>query len=275
MECPERGISAEGYDQISARFTGMSVRVTPGNYNQGIFIKLSERGNEEYKLTHPEAYLNGLYRGSLYVSVSDTCFITCPKTGLKAILTYPEEGWTKVQNKVTGIVCKYDPENDIYTRIKDVPEKDVLMKIEGSWKEQVYCWLPSEEKSKLSLSKNGDSGAKKQLLVDLVPMMAVPKICPPPEEQLPNESRRFWKDLTAAIMEKRFGDANRIKQTIEQSQRDHTAERKTENIEWKARFFTENTELGGQPHLSDDGRLTMDGMQKKEFVLKENELMGA
>ena len=273
MECPERGIYAQGYDQISAKFTGMNVRISAGNYNQGIFITLANRDNEEYKLTHPEAYLNGLYRGSLYVSVSDTCFITCPKTRLKAILTYPEEGWTKVQNKVSGIVFRYDPDNDKYSRIKDVPDKDIVLEIEGNWKEQVYCWLTSGEKSKLGRSK--DSNAKKQLLVDLVPMMPVPKICPPPEEQLPNESRRFWQELTVALQEKRYSDANRIKQVIEQNQRDKTAERKTSNVEWKPRFFTEVTEPEGQPHLTEDGKQTIAGLQKKDFKLKENELVGA
>ncbi|KAI9873175.1 MAG: Oxysterol-binding protein- protein 9, partial [Watsoniomyces obsoletus] len=73
-------------------------------------------------------------------------------------------------------------------------------------------------------------------------MMPVPKICPPPEEQLPNESRRFWQELSTAIQEKRYNDANRIKQVIEQNQRDKAAERKASNIEWRPRFFTEITE---------------------------------
>ena len=273
MECPERGIYAQGYDQISAKFTGMNVRISAGNYNQGIFITLAKRDNEEYRMTHPEAFLNGLYRGSLYVSVSDTCFVTCPKTKLKAILTYPEEGWTKVQNKVSGIVFRYDPKNDKYTRIKDVPEEDILLEIDGNWKEQVCYWLTSGEKSRFGRTK--DKGAKKQLLVDVVPMMPVPKIVPPPAEQLPNESRRFWQDLTTALLEKRYNDANKIKQTIEQNQRDKTAERKASNIEWKPRFFKEVTDPEGQPHLSEDGRQTIDGLQKKNFQLKENTVLAA
>jgi hypothetical protein len=34
-----------------------------------------------------------LLRGALSVTVADTCYVTCPKTGLKAILQYLEEGW--------------------------------------------------------------------------------------------------------------------------------------------------------------------------------------
>lgn len=63
VDCPEKGISARGYDQLSAKFTGTSVRVVAGAHNMGIFITLKNRDNEEYQLTHPAAYLGGLLRG--------------------------------------------------------------------------------------------------------------------------------------------------------------------------------------------------------------------
>ena len=62
-DCPEKGISARGYDQLSAKFTGTSVRVVAGAHNLGIFITLKNRGDEEYQLTHPAAYLGGILRG--------------------------------------------------------------------------------------------------------------------------------------------------------------------------------------------------------------------
>jgi|SRR5690242_5229271 len=63
IDCPEKGISAKGYDQLSAKFTGTSVRVVAGAHNLGIFITLKNRDNEEYQLTHPAAYLGGILRG--------------------------------------------------------------------------------------------------------------------------------------------------------------------------------------------------------------------
>ena len=73
------------------------------------------------------------------VTVADTCFVTCPKTKLKAILNYLEEGWLgKTQNKVVGVIYRYDPENDKRTKVRDVPEKDILVRIEGCWHRQVY-----------------------------------------------------------------------------------------------------------------------------------------
>lgn len=63
VDCPEKGISARGFDQLSAKFTGTSVKVVPGNFNEGIFVTLHRWDDEEYQLTHPAAYLGGFLRG--------------------------------------------------------------------------------------------------------------------------------------------------------------------------------------------------------------------
>lgn len=77
--------------------------------------------------------------GSLYVSVADTCFITCKKNGFKVILHYLEEGWLgKSQNRVQGVIYKCDVEKDETTRIRDVPEKDVIGRVEGAWHDKVW-----------------------------------------------------------------------------------------------------------------------------------------
>ena len=77
--------------------------------------------------------------GSLYISVADTCFVTCKKTKLKAILHYLDEGWVgKAQNKMQGVIYKYDPESDSRTKIKEVPESDIVARLEGCWQEQIY-----------------------------------------------------------------------------------------------------------------------------------------
>ncbi len=142
VDCPVKGVSAYGFDQLSVKFTGTSVRVMPGAHNLGIFIRLQSRDDEEYRLTHPTAYLGGLIRGNPSITVADTCYVTCPKTKTKTILQYLEESWLgKTQNRVNGIVFQYDPENDSKTRIKDVSEKDVLARIEGCWHEQVFYTL--------------------------------------------------------------------------------------------------------------------------------------
>lgn len=144
---------ARGYDQLSAKFTGTSIKVVPGNHNYGIFIELAKWGKEQYQLTHPAAHLGGILRGKLSISVADTCYVTCEKTKLKVILTYLEEGWLgKAQNKVEGVMFKYDPENDDKSKIKDVPEKDVVARIDGCWQDKIYYSLGSQPFSKANVS---------------------------------------------------------------------------------------------------------------------------
>ena len=138
VDCPDKGLHACGFDQISAKFTGTSIKVSPGEHNLGIFITLERRNNETYQLKHPAAHLGGLLRGALSVSVGDMAYITCPQTKLKAILNYYDEGWLRGStNKMDGVVFKYDPENDNKTNIKDVPEEDIVIRLHGAWKEKI------------------------------------------------------------------------------------------------------------------------------------------
>lgn len=161
MECPERGVSGRGFDQISANFTGTRIRVAPGVHNHGIYITLHNR-DETYNLTHPTAHLGGILKGTytarpsfsgntltpagaLTVTVADVCYVTCPKSRLKAILNYQEEGWVgKAKNAMQGVIFKYDPSNDNKTRIKDVSDADVLARVEGSWHDQICVTLGSK-----------------------------------------------------------------------------------------------------------------------------------
>jgi hypothetical protein len=260
MDCPAKGISACGFDQLSAKFTGTSVKVTPGEYNEGIFVNLDKWG-ETYKLTHPAAYLGGFLRGNLNITVADTCFVSCAKTGIKVILHYVEEGYFgKTQNKVEGVVYRCDIEKDRTTRIKDVSDKDVIGRIEGDWKDKVYYAHGAADFKK-------SSDKDRILLIDLQPLYPAKKICPPAEAQLPNESRKFWNDVTDAIMKKEYARATNVKQELEETQRQKAAERKATNREWTPRFFTGATEPKGMPVLTQDGVQAMQGLHDAQFML--------
>ena len=282
VDCPEKGLTARGFDQLSAKFTGTSIRVTPGAHNLGIFITIQNRSNEEYQLTHPAAHLGGLLRGSLSVSVSDACFVTCPNTRIKVILHYIEEGWLgKTQNKVLGVIYRYDPDSDHITRMKDVPERDVLGRIEGCWHEAVYYTLAGQKvnpalsqyttvSSRLTLLQQEPT-----LLIDLRPLHPLPKIIPPETKQLPNESRRFWHNVTVAIVNKQFGQATKLKQDLEERQREKAAERKERNLEWKPRFFTGSVTPAGKPDLTPEGKLALQRLYEGDFHLEESLVTGA
>ncbi|KAL2843834.1 hypothetical protein BJX68DRAFT_270003 [Aspergillus pseudodeflectus] len=262
IDCPETGVSARGFDQISAKFTGTSIRVSPGQHNLGIFLNISQRDDEEYQLTHPAAHLGGLLRGALSISVSDTCYIVCAKTGIKVILQYLEEGWiSRAQNKVEGVIFRYNPDEDTITRVKDVPESDVLAKVSGSWHGQLYYTLAGS--------------SEPQLLIDIAPLFPVAKSLPPEETQLSNESRKFWSGVTEAILEKRYSQATKLKQEIEERQREKAAERQAKNEEWKPRFFTGAVTPMGKPTLSEEGLKALEGLRNANYELKESEVKGA
>lgn len=58
---------------------------------------------------------------------------------MKAILQYMEEGWLgKSQNRMQGVIFKYDPNNDDKTRIKDVADSDIVARLDGCWHEQIH-----------------------------------------------------------------------------------------------------------------------------------------
>lgn len=267
-ECADKGISARGYDQLSAKFTGTSIKVVSGQYNEGIFIKVDKYG-EEYHMTHPAAYLTGFLRGNLYVSVADICTVTCAKTGIKTLLHYLEEGYFgKTQNKVEGVVYKCNVATDKTTKLKDVPQSAILGRIEGSWTEKVYFSYGSTEFKKVPEKD-------KILFVDLGPMMPSPKICPPLEQQLPNESRLFWKDVTEQITAKQFSKATNSKTAIEERQREKAAERKAQNKTWHPRFFTGATDPPARPELSAEGKKALEGLRTGDFHLEPPSEYGA
>lgn len=100
------------------------------------------------KAAFPQAY----FLGTLNLYVEDVCYVTCPKTKLKAILQYLGDSWGdslvgKARHKVEGVIYQYVEGDDIQ-RIKDVPSKLVRARIEGSWMNQVNYVLPGSNVSR-------------------------------------------------------------------------------------------------------------------------------
>lgn len=125
------------------------------------------------------------------------------------------------------------------------------------------------------LFANGWPQKEQLLLTDLNPMTPEPKNIPIESKQLPNESRRIWKDVTQAILDKKYNEANKLKQDIEDRQRKRAAERKDAGKEWRPRFFTAAVTPVGRPDLTDDGRKAIQGLQENKFDLDQNEEYGA
>lgn len=262
VSCPEKGITARGFDQLTAKFTGTSVRVLPGEHNMGIFITLEKRDGETYQLTHPPAHLGGLIRGSLSVSVSEMAYITCPRSKLKVILHYVDEGgWLgRATNKIDGIIFRYDPENDTKTRVQDVPEEDILARLSGPWKEKVMFSLGSTPMKNVPPEEQ-------HVIIDIAPLNVAPKILPPEEKQAPNESLTLWGGVTRAILSKQYSQATQVKVELEEAQREKARQREKNNETWQPVFFQHATGNGGKPELTDKGKAVLEKAQKAEWEL--------
>ncbi|KAI0475388.1 oxysterol-binding family protein [Xylariaceae sp. FL0804] len=262
VSCPEKGLHARGYDQISAKFTGTSIKVSPGEHNLGIFVTLERRGDETYQLTHPAAHLGGILRGTLSVTVGDMAYITCPKTRLKAILHYVEEGWLgRAQNKMEGVIFKYDPNNDTKTRIKDVPDSDVVARLGGAWKDRIVFTLGPKP-------VDSHPSEKQTTIIDLNPLAVAPKSLPPKELQAENESLQLWDGVTQAINSKQYTKATNVKVELEEKQREKARERERKNETWEPIFFNQVTDKGGKPDLNAKGRQVLERAQKGEWSLE-------
>jgi len=95
--CPQRSLQLFGIDQISAKVSGTTLRVSPGQYNQGIFVRVTGGFGvgERYHITHPIASVNGILRGSFYVTVGESTVISVsggkPGQRFRTIIEYKEE----------------------------------------------------------------------------------------------------------------------------------------------------------------------------------------
>ncbi|KAI9286493.1 oxysterol-binding protein [Umbelopsis sp. AD052] len=237
--CEQKGVEARGIDHISARFSGTSFKVGPGDQNLGIFVRMLNRDNEEYQLTHPWASVNGWLKASLYATISDNCYMTCPKSKLKAIVEYKDEKWIgKPKFELRGLIFTYDPNNDTINKLKNVPSADVLATIEGSWRTQIHVIYPD---------------GRKRLLIDLTELEVMPKQVKPMEEQEEMESRRIWKDVTESILAKDFNQATKVKHALEEAQRAKAADRKSNGEEFVPQLFKLPVE-GGKPELTEQAR---------------------
>lgn len=89
--------------------------------------------------------------------------------------------------------------------------------------------------------------------------------------QLTNESVRFWSGVTKAISAKQFSLATKLKQDIEERQREKARKREETQMEWKPRFFVGAVTPLGRPELSEEGKDVLRNCQLENWDLKESE----
>ncbi|KAF8840063.1 hypothetical protein BDN67DRAFT_690098 [Paxillus ammoniavirescens] len=256
--CPARSVEMIGVDQISAKVSGTTLRVAPGSHNKGIFINLTggAGGGESYHITHPVASVNGILRGSFYITVADSTIITCAggKGGenSRAVIEYKEESWLgRAHFLVEGVIHTYDEdstEHEEWTKVKHVPQSRVVAVFDGCWRNHIR-WRRTASSLDVSLS----STSEYHTLVDLSKLHVVPKVVRPLEKQAPSESRKLWESVTTKLLNKEYGEATKHKLAIEQKQRDEASERKRKGEEFIPRYFEKDISSGA-PILTAEGR---------------------
>lgn len=112
-------------------------------------------------------------------------------------------------------------------------------------------------------------------MIDLQPLYPLAKIVPPLDQQLPNESQRFWASVTKSIKSKHYSEATRLKTELEERQRQKAAQRKEKNDDWKPRFFVDAITSNGRPELTEEGKKAVQGLQSEQYLLAESEVTGA
>jgi hypothetical protein len=137
-----------GIDQISAKVSGTTLRVSPGQHNKGIFVNLTggPGEGERYHITHPVAAVNGILRGSFYVTVSESTIITCeggkPGHKFRTIIEYKEESWLgRAHFLVEGVIhTVYESDTnhcEEWTKVKHIPKDRIVAVFDGSWRGNV------------------------------------------------------------------------------------------------------------------------------------------
>ncbi|KIP10835.1 hypothetical protein PHLGIDRAFT_125333 [Phlebiopsis gigantea 11061_1 CR5-6] len=304
--CPSRQVAMCGIDQISAKVSGTTVRVAPGSCNKGIFLFLENRTGaggerERYHINHPPAHVNGILRGSFYITVSESTIITCTggngwtipggrykgtTVGLRAVIDFKEESWIgKPHFAIEGVVHTYDltdTGNDrdgwqSWTRVKHVPKERVVASITGSWRHLIKyklnpAFFPPPSQSSTPRSPVSPTSSSLSLpldewvsLLDLSTLYPIPKLVRDLSKQQEKESRLMWQIVTEKLLSKEYSEANKAKHAIEQRQREEEAARKLRGEKYVPKYFVWDEDTG-IPVLTDAGVNALEEEMKEEAV---------
>jgi len=203
--------------------------------------------DEEYTSQDPQAIMRNLLFGTSILEHSDKMVVDCKKTGLYAVLQFPEKSnWS-----VNGFVFK---------RSEVEGEKATpLFKLEGSMRSTVDI-INLKNQAKRAFAQYKDSPRHPEFEMQVKPV----------SEQAENESRRVWHDLTYHLVKRDLSAASDAKTVVEEHQR---ALRKQRPSDWKwkthhkAKYFDNTGEIvgqGGTPKFEYKQRMTKDQRQDAE-----------
>ncbi|KRX70572.1 Oxysterol-binding protein-related protein 9 [Trichinella sp. T6] len=204
VEHPSKKLQLNGHIWTKSKFLGLSIAV----HNVGqTCLSVLERG-EEYLFDFPNGYGRSILT-TPWVEFGGKCSIRCEKTSYHADIEFSTKTFYSGKAHCLKVEV-YRP-----------AEKSPYATIRGQWNGVMHIKTNQTEEVFLDVRKLDPTG----------------KLCRPIAEQKPNESRRLWRHVTAALKEKDVHRATRCKFWLEQKQRDAAARRALSNVAWKPKLF--------------------------------------
>lgn len=207
---PANRVSILGELRPKSKFLGNSVSTTMEGENRVTLLGVPEDG--EYIITMPNMYARGILFGKMVLELGDTCIAKNEKNGMYCDLEFKTKGFfSGTYNAIAGRIRHNSTE---------------VGEVTGRW-------------SHVMEFKSAKTAAKR-VLFDAVKdgQNISPKWVPPEEEQESNESRKLWRDLTAAIANKDMEAATVAKSAVEDAQRERRKRLEENGQKHEPRFFT-------------------------------------
>jgi len=203
---PEHHIRVDGTLKPRSKFLGNSA----ASMMEGIAILRLLNTGERFFVTQPNIYVRGILFGTMKYELGDHAYVRCPETGMSADIEFKSKGYfSGTYNAIGGF-------------IKDAQGKN-LYEFSGLWNEEMYI-------------KDLTTG-KKELIFDAAHTRHTPPTARPLEEQDERESQRLWHDVCEAVKQRDQDVATDAKAKIEERQREETAKRNNDGIDWHPQLF--------------------------------------
>lgn len=212
------GVHLNGHCGQKTKFTGTSIQVE----QTGCLFIFIEKYNEEYAISLPELYLRGIVSGAPFVELTGETLIVSSSHKIAAKIRFIPKPWFSGEyNLVEGIIF-------------DDSSKDILFEIWGKWSKKTFIQSKEDDPKENHLA-NIESGVidedpSSNVLFDVEGApIEHPKLS---KDQSPLESRQVWLSVTNALVSAQYEEASRMKNEIEEKQRDIRKERAANGIEW-------------------------------------------
>ncbi|TCD62818.1 hypothetical protein EIP91_006384 [Steccherinum ochraceum] len=205
---PANKVAILGELRPKSKFLGNSVSTNMEGENRILLMGRPEDG--EYVISMPNMYARGILWGKMVLELGDNCTAKNERSGYSAEIQFKTKGYfSGAYNAIAGRVRRGSTETG---------------EVSGKWSHTMeYKTSKGEKRTLFDVTKDGSKVA--------------PKFVPPEDQQEPNESRRLWSKLTAAIVAKDMEAATEAKTAVEESQREMRRQREESGKQHVPRFF--------------------------------------